>query len=353
MLTHKQRMIPVWNTETIYAESLTMVRDISGVVKAPLMFKPKNIVSVMSATETEKYTEYMDWEYKDGYIYVLPESRIPVLDYNDICFDVEFPEHCFPANKGYSRFESGDFFHLNQIAVTYTCERGLWTGVKPKYSKDILPKTTQKLKDGEKLRITLIGDSISFGAQSSKDLKVEPFQPNYFDLLCEELSLRTESEIVAKNVSKSGMDSKWGVENFDELANDEEYDLLIIGFGMNDGGKTPEEFAGYIRLMAKKAMSKYKNAEIIFISTSTPNPVLTNPEAQFMGNQADFKKALEELANELAPNGGIAVADITGMQKFMHSRKRFIDTTSNNVNHPNDFFYRMYAQFLSGMLTEY
>ena len=49
--------------------------------------------------------------------------------------------------------------------------------------------------------------------------------------------------------------------------------------------------------------------------------------------------------------GGIAVADITGMQAALHSRKRFIDTTGNHVNHPNDFFHRLYAQFLCGMLS--
>ena len=39
------------------------------------------------------------------------------------------------------------------------------------------------------------------------------------------------------------------------------------------------------------------------------------------------------------------------MQAALHSRKRFIDTTGNHVNHPNDFFHRLYAQYLCGMLT--
>ena len=41
---------------------------------------------------------------------------------------------------------------------------------------------------------------------------------------------------------------------------------------------------------------------------------------------------------------GIAFADVRKVHKFMLQHKRFIDMTGNNVNHPNDFLIRIYAQ---------
>ena len=58
-------------------------------------------------------------------------------------------------------------------------------------------------------------------------------------------------------------------------------------------------------------------------------------------------KVLSEIAQDTA---SVAVADIGNVHRYMMERKRFIDMTSNNVNHPNDFFYRVHAQFLAGML---
>ena len=42
---------------------------------------------------------------------------------------------------------------------------------------------------------------------------------------------------------------------------------------------------------------------------------------------------------------GIAKADMTNMQKELLKHKRYIDITGNNINHPNDFFHRMHAQY--------
>ena len=55
---------------------------------------------------------------------------------------------------------------------------------------------------------------------------------------------------------------------------------------------------------------------------------------------------LYDLADRL---GGAAVADITAMHRYVSSRKRFIDMTGNNVNHPNDFFHRLHAMYYSEM----
>ena len=38
MLTLEQRMTSIWKTDTIWEESLTMVKDKNGIAKAPLLY---------------------------------------------------------------------------------------------------------------------------------------------------------------------------------------------------------------------------------------------------------------------------------------------------------------------------
>jgi hypothetical protein len=44
---------------------------------------------------------------------------------------------------------------------------------------------------------------------------------------------------------------------------------------------------------------------------------------------------------------------VTSVSKAILERKDFQDTTGNNINHPNDYFYRMYAQTLLQTLIGY
>ena len=70
---------------------------------------------------------------------------------------------------------------------------------------------------------------------------------------------------------------------------------------------------------------------------------------KFNTYQADYKEVLDELANEYT---GVAVADIRDMQLELQEQKKYLDITGNNINHPNDFFIRCYAHYLSGMLIK-
>ena len=46
MLTLEQGMKPIWDTDIVWEESLTMVKDKNGIAKAPLLYTPKQIFSV-------------------------------------------------------------------------------------------------------------------------------------------------------------------------------------------------------------------------------------------------------------------------------------------------------------------
>jgi hypothetical protein len=54
-----------------------------------------------------------------------------------------------------------------------------------------------------------------------------------------------------------------------------------------------------------------------------------------------------ELADKLIDGGTpCSVATVTSMSQSVLERKSFRDYTGNNINHPNDFFARIYAQVI-------
>jgi hypothetical protein len=53
----------------------------------------------------------------------------------------------------------------------------------------------------------------------------------------------------------------------------------------------------------------------------------------------------ESLAEDYVKDGkSCAVAKMTSMSQRILENKRFRDHTGNNINHPNDFLGRLYAQ---------
>ena len=122
-------------------------------------------------------------------------------------------------------------------------------------------------------------------------------------------------------------------------------DLVVLAFGMNDGGKTTEEFKILNEQMIHAIKSAKKETEIILVGTSVPNP-----ESTWFGNQYKFVEVYEELAKKYA----CSVLDMTRLTLRLYGENgaiRYRDFSGNNVNHPNDFGVRIYAQsFLSRVL---
>lgn len=348
MLSFEESMLPVWDADIVYGESLTMVRDKDGVAKAPLLFEPIEVLDVTDAKGSIRYEEGRDFKILNREFILTPDSRIFSFTLDEMFPSEWIKGESFPFPNGNLLFHENSFFHERQISVTYTCSRGQWSGVKPRSVARLLPKTVDRLKNGEPFRLVAYGDSITYGANASRLSNVSPYQDPYVGLFSEGLFRRFGSVVQMINHAVGGKNSEWGIENVDFLVNDYAPDLVLLAFGMNDLKWSAEVFAGNMRTMIDRIRSKYPTCEIILVSTSTPNPLLTDARAPFYGEQCFQKRELDQVA---AAYTGIAVADITGMQAFLHSRKRFIDTTGNNVNHPNDFFHRLYAQYLLGMFT--
>ncbi len=344
-------MTPVWQTETVFAESLTMLRTPDGGARAPLLYAPKEVLCVTNAAGTEEYAEGADWYIEDGQFCLAENSRCFAFTEAELYPAEPIEGKSFAKPGGNILFGEGNFFHMRQLAVTYIPECCDWPGVRPACAKTQLPRTWAALGEKRPLHVLLYGDSISWGGNASIRANTPPYQAPYGELFTEWLNRRWGAPVRFTNTSVGGMDAAWGIEHVGPMVNDYRPDLVLLAFGMNDGWKTAEMFAEQIRTMVDSIRAANPAAEIILVATSTPNPILTDEKAPFWGNQYLYKPALDAIAADPAYGGGIAVADITGMQAAMHSRKRFIDTTGNHVNHPNDFFHRLYAQYLCGMLS--
>jgi hypothetical protein len=120
--------------------------------------------------------------------------------------------------------------------------------------------------------------------------------------------------------------------------------LAIIAFGMNDGTGClpPAGFRINIQGIMNSIKAQNPDAEFVLVATT-----LANPESHFAGNQTDYLEELQSLAVV-----GVVIADMTGVHRELLMKKRFIDMTGNNINHPNDFLSRWYAQYISGLFVD-
>ncbi|MBX2924337.1 MAG: hypothetical protein KF746_19200 [Chitinophagaceae bacterium] len=73
--------------------------------------------------------------------------------------------------------------------------------------------------------------------------------------------------------------------------------------------------------------------------------MLANPDAI----QSQIQKAYQQPLLELE-GPGIAIADMTAVHEELLRHKAYQDMTGNNVNHPNDYLARWYAQVISALL---
>jgi hypothetical protein len=64
-----------------------------------------------------------------------------------------------------------------------------------------------------------------------------------------------------------------------------------------------------------------------------------------MGNVPEQEEALKTLVNELNTSGiTAALSPLQSVHKRLCEVKRFRDHSGNNMNHPNDYTQRVYAQ---------
>ena len=237
------------------------------------------------------------------------------------------------------------FFHKVQLAVTYT-HSAAWEGTIPAAQGTSLPRTLEKLKNGKPLTIVCYGHSITAGCNASANINAQPYAPRWTDLVTQRLRLLyPDAVITAWNDAVGGKDSAWGAENAVGVA-ERNPDLVIIAFGLNDAnqGARTGAFEESIRAIMDTSRAANPDCEFILVS-----PMRSNAEAwDFRAEPLNsYLRALQAMTGE-----GVALADMTTLHTYLLTRKSYRDMTGNNVNHPNDFLARAYAQVLLRTMEE-
>lgn len=342
----REYMKPFWKTDTIHEEIIQMIED-KGIAEGALLFKAKRIISVRSADLGREFIEGKDWSYGNGKIKLLPNSAIPFIKRTDLLFNTEKPGWSMEGKtKGtFVLFNEGTYFRSMQVSVTYIPEKAPgWQGLVPVFAKHALPAFFSKIRKKKSIRLVFYGNSIETGANSSGFQNQPPYMPSWPELIVYKLRAAYPSEINFNNQSVGGKLARWGLENVNTAVAPKKPDLVVIGFGMNDGTAEvpPKDYRHNIEGIMEAVLKMNPKAEFILIS-----PMLANPYATQNKIQSLYKAELDKLVRK-----GVVLADMTAVHQELLKYKSYQDMTGNNVNHPNDYLARWYAQLICGLLIK-
>ena len=123
-----------------------------------------------------------------------------------------------------------------------------------------------------------------------------------------------------------------------------------MNFGMNNGTTSAKNFQVYTKQTIAPILEVVPNTAIMLVS-----PMVSNPYDVYSGkNQILFEEPLAALAESYTRAGNAcALVSVASLSTSILEHKTFNDYAANNINHPNDFFMRVYAQALLQALVGY
>jgi|GEM_PF-1115517 len=359
---------PVWTGNVVYQETAMFY---TGRDEISLLYPIKDIVAVRSYDLNTLYEEGVDYTVTiDGKLNIENGSGIPVYtgDTNAQISNAACPAH--------------------QISVTYTHDEvwqdGYDPGVKPEPQLDKLTNLHNKLKNKQKTNIVFYGDSIMVGWNASglnqptlnwnalpsgktaealynaqpnyvASMNIAPYMPSWPNMVVDSLkSTYGYSDIHMINKAVGSTYSSWGAAkaNIDFQFKNTNPDLVVIGFGMNEAATLTgvADYKTNILNMINNILTDdgtngdvyYPDAEFLLVSRMTRADSAIDAEVL-----AAIETALLEIA---AGFDNVAVAPVASMFENITESKEYIDYTGNNVNHPNDFGARIYAQTVLSVL---
>jgi len=344
----ERAMSPIFSGGVMYDESVFPIRpQTEGPARRQLFFKPAEILEVCAYDGVGKkiLKDGEDYKISGDKIELIDGAGIKVFKYSNFYSPSKDEakklklEMYFETIKCYGFFKEMQWFHTHAAYVTYRHLDKSDLDIE-KFDASILPRTVGKLRKGEPVTISIFGDSISFGANASARYNTAPFQPTWGDLVAQSLGKTYKSKITLMNRAFGGTNSAWGAKNIGELVNPDKPDLVILGFGMNDRCPAAERKA-YLEKMISSVLAANPKAEFILVASMCANPLWRDIPVQD-----------EYLQSDLAmQTPSITVANVRAAHRKLLEKKSFIDMTGNNVNHPNDFLIRVYAQTIAKKLT--
>lgn len=351
--------------------------------KKSLMFYADEIISVTSYDGLVTYTEGVDYALENGMIVLLEGSSIPCITsevyYNNTSSNYLTMEHDGKICNVY--WGEGRTMTQWQVNVTYA-HSDVWEGFVQESSIEIYKPFLDKLCRGEDVTVFFYGDSITRGANSSLFVGHEPYQPDYtklfvyaladlFDYKVEHIHTgleKTFSEDVPTyndgedargtityiNSSVGGWDCAGALNNVQKYVCDviDEYgcDLFVLAFGMNNGTTKAKTYQTYTKQTVGEVLKVAPDTALMLVSTMVSNPYDTDSGK----NQILFEEPLLAMATSYTRAGTPCATVLMGsMSEAVLEHKAFNDYAANNINHPNDFFMRVYAQTLFQTLIGY
>ena len=339
-------MTPFWKGTVMNDESLCMWGGPgAGEVSAPLLFGAKEIISVQDSAERITYRQDIDWKLENNWLVLPPGSTIPWMPASKMFLSQASVDGKSQPMAGgdFILFSEGPFFHQHQIAVTYKHSADAWKGPIPTFNPDALPKTLAKLRNKQPLKILGYGDSIMEGANASAFTRVPPYMPTWAGLVQLWMEHIYQAQVTLVNKGVGGTGIKWGAQHATEAFSNQHADLVIIHFGMNDRMDVPAAvFKENLKKIMQTAMNENPNGEFILVASMVNSPKWTP-----YGNLAAYRDVLKSMSGP-----GVGFVDMMAMHLALLEHKRYEDMTGNNVNHPNDFLIRVYAQSVSALLAD-
>lgn len=342
-----KRVVPFWFGRNVYAESGFFVECTERSAAEIRMLRPVGDVNLLQMADTSKvFAEGIDFVVAPDRMRILltPTSRVPYLGFHE-----RFPKKGRPMSITQHRdgtrnlyFSEGHVFHDQQVVVDYVAA-GPYQGVVPDSKLRRLPKTAALLRAGKPLRVTVLGDSISTGANASGATGAAPWQPPYPQLVAHALHRKYRSAATVTNFSVGGMDVRWGLTQVAKVI-DSNPELVVLAFGMNDasGRRTPEEYARLTQDIIGAVSASKPDCEFILVATMTGNPDWSYAAPELYPKYRDALIGIE--------TNGVGVADVTSLWMAVVAKKSFMDITGNGVNHPNDYGHRLYAMAIAATL---
>lgn len=336
-------MRPIWEGNIIYYETVLFVGENDC---APLLYPIEEVLGVYNYGLNIEYTVGTDYEIVDGKIKRLSGGSMPYYPVDEYYLETQakYPirivnnREIAPKGKNFLNFGEEDSFTKYQIAVTYR-HSGTNDALIPKGKSNIYENFIKKVKSGNASMI-FYGDSITMGCNSSGTSmggNTLPYAEIFPVMVHKSLQNIFNVNIGYANTAVGGWSSLNGLNAFTERVTDKNYDLLVLGFGMNDSRTEPNIYYERIEKMVLDFKAKNPDGEVVLVSTIYPNT-----ESDWVKNQPIFSKELYKLENKYS---FVGVADMTKMHfNLLETGKRYRDMTGNNVNHPNDFLARIYAQ---------
>lgn len=336
----------LWESKTIYNETVVLMENSDGTISGNLVYIPDTIIAVKNATLQKDYKSD-EYRIEGNKVIRTANSSIPFLTKNNIsCKDVPSTIQTYDDGKGGKiLFTEGAALIMYQINVSYTTS-DTWKGSVPLKQGNKLPKLQTKLENKEPIRFVVNGDSIFTGANASGKLGIEPFQDTFPDAFAKEITRNYGSNVTVVNTAVGGQVSSWGRQNVEVNVIAEEPDLVLIGFGMNDGSWNVSSFdyVDNIEFMVKAIKANCPNAEIIVAGT-----IVANPNSAQYKAQPSYLEPLKEMCDSYE---GVALLDMTTYSLDLLKIKSSFDLYANNINHPCDFMVRQYVANLMTVIEK-